>query len=263
MEGGGVSGELAQSPPPPPPRSCSGLQAHADHDSSSTLTSDLHIRPEVAGIPELLPLVFKPNLNWRLRPVPTESEWNSGGTPIRLSAPYCSPPVSPQIMVHCEQGKQRSAAVACAYLIWWANYTRKEAIQYVQSRRRGAVIPGIWRNELDHLAQLAKIVAGARPASCRSHLPSRARSPVGSGFQLASPRGLPPPPPCISVLLPGLRLRQGGGQGCIRREGTSEAAPEAVRLAVGGGCQSGWGRLLLVTNAIEPGTWLQADSGWE
>jgi predicted protein tyrosine phosphatase len=67
-----------------------------------------------------------------------------------------------KIMVHCEQGKQRSAAVACAYLIWWANYTRKEAIQYVQSRRRGAVIPGIWRNELDHLAQLAKIVAESR-----------------------------------------------------------------------------------------------------
>ena len=42
-----------------------------------------------------------------------------------------------------------------------------------------------------------------------------------------------------------------------RREGTSEAAPEAVRQAVGGGCQSGWGRLLSVTNAIEAGTWRQ------
>ena len=31
------------------------------------------------------------------------------------------------------------------------------------------------------------------------------------------------------------------GQGCIRREGTAEAAPEAVRQAVEGGCQSGWG----------------------
>ena len=29
----------------------------------------------------------------------------------------------------------------------------------------------------------------------------------------------------------------------MRREGASEAAPEAVRRAVGGGCQSGWGRL--------------------
>ena len=46
----------------------------------------------------------------------------------------------------------------------------------------------------------------------------------------------------------------GLGQGCIRREGTSEAAPEAVRQAVGGGCQSGWGRLLSVTNAIEAGS---------
>ena len=32
-----------------------------------------------------------------------------------------------------------------------------------------------------------------------------------------------------------------GCLGCIRREGASEAAPEAVRQAVGGGCQSGWG----------------------
>jgi hypothetical protein len=35
---------------------------------------------------------------------------------------------------------------------------------------------------------------------------------------------------------------------------------EAVTQAVGGGCQSGWGRLLSVTNAIEP--WRQGDSGW-
>ena len=51
-------------------------------------------------------------------------------------------------------------------------------------------------------------------------------------------------------------------QGCMRREGTSEAAPEAVRQAVGGGCQSGWGRLLSVTNAIEAGTCCQGDSVW-
>ena len=31
------------------------------------------------------------------------------------------------------------------------------------------------------------------------------------------------------------------GRGGIRREGASEAAPEAVRQAIGGGCQSGWG----------------------
>ena len=49
--------------------------------------------------------------------------------------------------------------------------------------------------------------------------------------------------------------------GCIGREGTSEAAPEAVRQAVGGGCQSGWGRLLSVTNAIEADTCRQRDSG--
>ena len=31
---------------------------------------------------------------------------------------------------------------------------------------------------------------------------------------------------------------------------------------VGGGYQSGWGRLLSVTNADEAGTWRQGDSGW-
>ena len=46
------------------------------------------------------------------------------------------------------------------------------------------------------------------------------------------------------------------------RHSTSEAAPEGVREAVGGGCQSGWGRLLSVTNAIEAGTWRQGNSGW-
>ena len=51
-------------------------------------------------------------------------------------------------------------------------------------------------------------------------------------------------------------------QGCIGREGTSEAVPEAIRQVVGGGCQSGWGWILSVTNAILAGTCLQGDSGW-
>ena len=46
------------------------------------------------------------------------------------------------------------------------------------------------------------------------------------------------------------------------REGTSKVAPEAARQAVGGGCQSGWGRLLSVTNAIDAGAFRQGDSGW-
>ena len=51
-------------------------------------------------------------------------------------------------------------------------------------------------------------------------------------------------------------------QGCMRREGASEAAPGAVRQAVGGGCSSGWGRLLSVTNAVEAGSCRHEDSGW-
>ena len=58
------------------------------------------------------------------------------------------------------------------------------------------------------------------------------------------------PPPPLSLFL-----------SRIRTEGTSEAAPAAVRQAVGGGCRSGWGRLLSVTNAIEACTWCQGDSG--
>ena len=54
----------------------------------------------------------------------------------------------------------------------------------------------------------------------------------------------------------------GGGQGCMRREGASKEAPGVIRQAVAGGCQSGWGRLLSVTNAVEAGTWRQGDSGW-
>ena len=48
----------------------------------------------------------------------------------------------------------------------------------------------------------------------------------------------------------------------MTREGTTEAAPAAVRQAVEGGCQSGWGRLLSVMNTIEAGTCHQGDSGW-
>ena len=33
-------------------------------------------------------------------------------------------------------------------------------------------------------------------------------------------------------------------------------------MMVGGGGQSGWGRLLLVTNAVDAGTCLQGDSSW-
>ena len=58
------------------------------------------------------------------------------------------------------------------------------------------------------------------------------------------------------------RAGGGGGRDALEGEETSEAAPEAVRQAVGGGCQSGWGRLLSVTNAIESGTCRQGDSGW-
>ena len=83
----------------------------------------------------------------------------------------------------------------------------------------------------------------APPKPPQSHIHSR-RSHMPPKVQHRSTICQPPPP-----------------QGGTRREGTSEVASEAVRQAVGGGCQSGWGRLLSVTNAIEAGTWCQGDCG--
>ena len=57
----------------------------------------------------------------------------------------------------------------------------------------------------------------------------------------------------VPLPLPG-QTQSAHTQRCLGRGGSSEAAQEAVRQAVGGGCQSGWGRLVSVTNAIEAGT---------
>ena len=45
-----------------------------------------------------------------------------------------------------------------------------------------------------------------------------------------------------------------GPQGCMKGRDLGR------RLE--GGCQSGWGRLLSVTNATEAGTWCEWDRGW-
>ena len=71
---------------------------------------------------------------------------------------------------------------------------------------------------------------------------------------------VPRPPISGLHLSPEERFSTCGSVGA--REGTSEAAPEAIRSAVGGGCQSGRGRLLSVTNAVEAGTWRLRDRGW-
>ena len=99
------------------------------------------------------------------------------------------------------------------------------------------------------LEEVAKAVGGGY---CRLQMPLKLARGTVAGHRLGGiGGGVPHPPSNVSL-----------GQGCIRREGTSEAAPEAVRRAVGDGCQSGWGRALSVTNAIEAGTWRQGDSGW-
>ena len=78
----------------------------------------------------------------------------------------------------------------------------------------------------------------------------------------------PPPPPPPPPGGPSAHFYW-GGEVAYRSEETSppwertsEVALGAVRQAVGGGCQRGSGLLLSVTNAIEPGTCCQGDSGW-
>ena len=70
---------------------------------------------------------------------------------------------------------------------------------------------------------------------------------------------------------PSLPLCGGGGgggttvdeaQSGMHKKGRDLRGGPRSGYAVGGGCPSGWGRLLSVTHAIEAGTLRQGDSGW-
>ena len=51
---------------------------------------------------------------------------------------------------------------------------------------------------------------------------------------------------------------------CKTLDASDGKGPESrKRWAVGGGCRSGWGRLLSVTNAVEAGACGQSDSNWD
>ena len=124
-------------------------------------------------------------------------------------------------------------------------------------------------------------VAAQCPLTCPPLPPFRPGSvPVPAlllSLNFSAPRPPPPTPvactrlssplPCAGTVwahdgapnhCPQVGLQTGPVQTCIRRRGT----PGAVGQAVGGSCQSGWGRLLSVTNAIEAGTCRQVDSSW-
>ena len=116
----------------------------------------------------------------------------------------------------------------------------------------------VLREEVSPRAPPAQFGCNARPWKTKK-VPA---PPPGPPFVLCIAPGplqplCPPPPPCPHRCCAQVPLRDALG-----RAGASEAASQAVRQAVGGGCQSGWGRLLSVTNAIEAGTWRQGDSGW-
>ena len=88
------------------------------------------------------------------------------------------------------------------------------------------------------------------PSNSRRLHSNRRRSPANSRWSLPSPPPRRPPhthdqeatnhrPTCY---VPSTATEdKEDAHGCIRREGTSEEPPEAVRQAVGGGCLSGWG----------------------
>ena len=95
------------------------------------------------------------------------------------------------------------------------------------------------------------------------HRVHKRRSAQSAGRKLACQWPIRPQAPFYHNRAQWVGHQQGSSSpapGCIRREGASEAAPEAVRQVAGGGCQTGWGRLLSVANATEAGTCRQRDS---
>ena len=97
------------------------------------------------------------------------------------------------------------------------------------------------RNDANRCATMHRQSENLRCFSaCCLHAHSTCQQDSDAGDQAAWRRG----GGVNLVLDPNTCGARGARQGCIGREGTAEAAPEAVRWAVEGGCQSGWGRLL-------------------
>ena len=116
-----------------------------------------------------------------------------------------------------------------------------KAAEPSQSHKHGA---------LSHEGAAPSVSDGDHPPRPPRQVTVGGRTPRGAGGGGGlRPRthGVAPPPPSRDGL-EGKRPQRGG--------------PAAVRQAVGGGCQSGWGRLLSVTNPIQAGAWRQRDSGW-
>ena len=139
---------------------------------------------------------------------------------------------------------------ACAYLSCSGACTATSPLPPTSPPAASGPGKGSTRTAVHHRRRGGNPPPGPPPPNQRDHRGKKRSLPLGKscGAIVCTPTfgsQIPPTP-----------------QGCIRREGTSEAAPEAVKQAVGGGCQSGWGRLLSVTKAVEAGTCRQGDSGW-
>ena len=284
----GQGGSPPPSTPPPPPKaplpqSCNGPQAMRAPEHSRRRSSPTGWQSVTRGCGyTTLPMPPPADI---LPPVPMPPPRVTGGGYYRAARgpglTSCGPPVAlPDVDGACArvQGSVFSAAPTAeggcmepppsthAALHPRRPLPTPPSTHAASFRRRGDAAPADWLAALDRCALGAVLGCAAEgrgaqtfPLPQGSHPMALQAAAGGVGID-------------ASVLVRGRGGFAGMHQkrrdlgvalwhGCIRREGASEAAPEAVRQAVGGGCQSGWGRLLSVTNAIEAGTWRQGDSG--
>lgn len=51
------------------------------------------------------------------------------------------------VLVHCQMGRQRSAATIAAFLIKYLNFTKEQAIEYIKNKKRDAFFPSVNFNQ--------------------------------------------------------------------------------------------------------------------
>ena len=166
-------------------------------------------------------------------------------TPLPCTSPHLMPcPLAVLWVPFCLQPRcpRATGAVRCG---------RK--YHFTVTRQRALLLPDPEETPLDQQKRVAEQmwlwICPAPPLLLRLPHPRPALEWGGGGQQrlLVMPR---PHRPNSNCCCHKCATAASCPTGALGREGASETAPEAVRQAVGGGCRSGWGRLLSVTNAI-------------